>query len=227
MKSPSSHWSSDLDQDFIDKVLVRQAGRPGALLGILQQVQNNHPRKFLPLGNARVHRSEDRHSLVQDFQRRHVLCAVQSRAAGSQHDLGLPRNGLPHQGVAGPVREGDDALRLSGSARWRAGPVVGHNCRWQHNLAHRCLLRSVRIGAGHRGQPCDFRSHERTRIAARIGSAGAAGAQNVTSIRDESSFRRGSQSRPGQASALAPAHCHRHGHLRDRQWSGGRLPCLR
>ena len=49
MKSPSSHWSSDLDQDFIDKVLVRQAGRPGALLAILQQVQNNHPRKFLPL----------------------------------------------------------------------------------------------------------------------------------------------------------------------------------
>ena len=48
MKSPASHWSTDLDQDFIDKVVVRQAGRPGALLAILQQVQNNHPRKFLP-----------------------------------------------------------------------------------------------------------------------------------------------------------------------------------
>jgi NADH-quinone oxidoreductase subunit E len=48
MKSPSSHWSADLDRDFIDKVVVRQAGRPGGLLAILQQVQNNHPRKFLP-----------------------------------------------------------------------------------------------------------------------------------------------------------------------------------
>jgi len=49
MKSPSPQWSSGLDQDFIDKVLVGQTGRPGALLAILQQVQNNHPRKYLPL----------------------------------------------------------------------------------------------------------------------------------------------------------------------------------
>jgi NADH-quinone oxidoreductase subunit E len=36
-------------QDFIDSVLMKQAGRPGALLAILQQIQNNHPRKYLPL----------------------------------------------------------------------------------------------------------------------------------------------------------------------------------
>ena len=36
-------------QDFIDSVLMKQAGRPGALLAILQQVQNHHPRKYLPL----------------------------------------------------------------------------------------------------------------------------------------------------------------------------------
>ena len=41
--------SAELDRDFIDAVLARQAGRPGALLGILQQVQNHHPRKFLPI----------------------------------------------------------------------------------------------------------------------------------------------------------------------------------
>jgi NADH-quinone oxidoreductase subunit E len=41
--------SSGLDRDFIDAVVGRQAGRPGALLGILQQVQNHHPRKFLPM----------------------------------------------------------------------------------------------------------------------------------------------------------------------------------
>jgi NADH-quinone oxidoreductase subunit E len=41
-------WSSDLDRDFIDKVLVRQSGRAGGLLAILQQVQNSHPRKYLP-----------------------------------------------------------------------------------------------------------------------------------------------------------------------------------
>ena len=48
MKSSLAERSPDLDRDFIDKVLVKQAGRPGALLAILQQVQNNHPRKYLP-----------------------------------------------------------------------------------------------------------------------------------------------------------------------------------
>jgi NADH-quinone oxidoreductase subunit E len=49
MKSPSTQWSADLDRDFIDNVLARQAGRPGGLLAILQQVQGNHPRKYLPV----------------------------------------------------------------------------------------------------------------------------------------------------------------------------------
>jgi NADH-quinone oxidoreductase subunit E len=48
MKSFSSQAPSSLDQDFIDKVIAGQSGRPGALLGILQKVQDHHPRKFLP-----------------------------------------------------------------------------------------------------------------------------------------------------------------------------------
>jgi NADH-quinone oxidoreductase subunit E len=48
MNSSSVQASPDLDQDFIDKVVQEQHGRPGALLGILQKAQNNHPRKFLP-----------------------------------------------------------------------------------------------------------------------------------------------------------------------------------
>ena len=48
MKIPLAQWSSNLDRDFIDGVLARQAGRPGGLLAILQQVQNSHPRKYLP-----------------------------------------------------------------------------------------------------------------------------------------------------------------------------------
>src|SRR5580698_10326346 len=48
MKSPSAQWPADLDRDFIDGVVVREAGRPGGLLAILQQVQSSHPRKYLP-----------------------------------------------------------------------------------------------------------------------------------------------------------------------------------
>jgi NADH-quinone oxidoreductase subunit E len=48
MNSPSAQRSSGLDRDFIDQVLTKQAGRAGGLLAILQQVQNSHPRKYLP-----------------------------------------------------------------------------------------------------------------------------------------------------------------------------------
>jgi len=48
MKSSTSQWSSDVDQDFVNKVIARHAGKAGALLAILQDVQNNHPRKYLP-----------------------------------------------------------------------------------------------------------------------------------------------------------------------------------
>jgi NADH-quinone oxidoreductase subunit E len=48
MKSSASQWSSDVDQDFVNTVIGRHTGHAGALLAILQDVQNNHPRKFLP-----------------------------------------------------------------------------------------------------------------------------------------------------------------------------------
>ena len=44
-----SHAATGPDRDFINSVLHHHVGRPGALLAILQQVQNHHPRKYLPL----------------------------------------------------------------------------------------------------------------------------------------------------------------------------------
>ena len=49
MPSPLSQSASDLDQEFVDNVIGKHTGRPGALLAILQQVENRHPRKYLPL----------------------------------------------------------------------------------------------------------------------------------------------------------------------------------
>lgn len=37
------------EQAFIDQVIADQLGRPGALLGILEAVQDRNPRKYLPL----------------------------------------------------------------------------------------------------------------------------------------------------------------------------------
>jgi NADH-quinone oxidoreductase subunit E len=35
------------DQGFVDRVISEQQGRPGALLGILERIQDHHPRKYL------------------------------------------------------------------------------------------------------------------------------------------------------------------------------------
>ncbi len=37
------------DQDLIDRIIVDQAGRPGALLGILEKVQDHTRHKYLPM----------------------------------------------------------------------------------------------------------------------------------------------------------------------------------
>ena len=48
MQSLPSHSLSDAAKHFIDKVILQENGRAGALLAILQRVQDSHARKFLP-----------------------------------------------------------------------------------------------------------------------------------------------------------------------------------
>jgi NADH-quinone oxidoreductase subunit E len=37
------------DQDLIDRIIADHAGRPGALLGILEKLQERNPHKYLPM----------------------------------------------------------------------------------------------------------------------------------------------------------------------------------
>ncbi|HLN01628.1 MAG TPA: NAD(P)H-dependent oxidoreductase subunit E [Bryobacteraceae bacterium] len=41
------------EQAFIDDLIVKRGGRPGALLGILEAVQSHDARKYLPMGTLR------------------------------------------------------------------------------------------------------------------------------------------------------------------------------
>jgi len=43
------------ERDFIDQVIASKNERPGALLGILEAVQEHHPHKYLPIGDAGVY----------------------------------------------------------------------------------------------------------------------------------------------------------------------------
>lgn len=48
MSRAPSQWFAGLDKNFINKAVDDNAGRPGALLAILQAVQNRNPQKYLP-----------------------------------------------------------------------------------------------------------------------------------------------------------------------------------
>jgi NADH-quinone oxidoreductase subunit E len=49
MKSAPAPPAKPADHEFIDRVIAAQSGRSGALLSILEAVQEHHPYKYLPL----------------------------------------------------------------------------------------------------------------------------------------------------------------------------------
>ena len=53
MHSIERRASTDSSLAFIDAIVARHAGRPGALLGILEAVQEKTPHNFLPAETLR------------------------------------------------------------------------------------------------------------------------------------------------------------------------------
>jgi len=48
MHAPTQERLNAAERTFIDQVIAKRAGHPGALLGILESVQDHHPNKYLP-----------------------------------------------------------------------------------------------------------------------------------------------------------------------------------
>jgi len=49
MHGPPQERLNAADRGFIDQLILKRAGRPGALLGILESAQEHHPHKYLPV----------------------------------------------------------------------------------------------------------------------------------------------------------------------------------
>ena len=99
------------DQDLIDRIIGEQAGRPGALLGILEKLQEHNRAQVPADGDARVRGRAHGRPPVAGLQRRHVLRPLQPRAAGHAHGGHLPRHRLPHPRLAGAARAREAAAR--------------------------------------------------------------------------------------------------------------------
>jgi NADH-quinone oxidoreductase subunit E len=126
MKSPSSQRPSDLDEDFVNKVLIRHNGRPGALLAILQEIQNNHPRKYLPRETldyiaTRAHIPLSRIFSVATFyagfnlkpQGRNTNCVCRGTACHTRGSRGLLEKTMISLGLRAPEEGEADQLALT------------------------------------------------------------------------------------------------------------------
>ena len=49
MQSVAMQRPEDFNQEFVDTVIAERAGRPGALLGILEKLQEHNPSHYLPV----------------------------------------------------------------------------------------------------------------------------------------------------------------------------------
>ncbi len=81
------------DQDLLDRVIAEQGGRPGSLLSILEKLQEQHRNKYLPMETLEYVAARTGVPQAQRLQRRHLLRALQPRAAGHAH--GRPSAAAP------------------------------------------------------------------------------------------------------------------------------------
>jgi len=116
MTTQAQSQPDQAEQEFVDRVIARYQGRPGALLGILEAVQEHHPHKYLPMyildyiaarteiPRARIYSVATFYALFNlEPQGRHTVCICRGTAChtrGSRNllerlklELGLTANG--------------------------------------------------------------------------------------------------------------------------------------
>ena len=90
---------------YADRTIAARSGRPGALLGILEAIQEHHPHKYLSFRNPGIRRRKNRHPLAQIYSVVTFFALFNLEPQGQAHHLHLPRNGLPHPRIARPAGE--------------------------------------------------------------------------------------------------------------------------
>jgi NADH-quinone oxidoreductase subunit E len=113
------------DQDFVDRVIAEQSGRPGALLTVLERIQDRHPQKYLPVETLEYIASRADIPLAQvqsvvtfyalfnlEPQGKHVVSVCRGTACHTRGSRGLLERLKLEMGVDG-VHEESEADKLS------------------------------------------------------------------------------------------------------------------
>ena len=222
MLSPATQQSQNFDQAFVDTVIAERTGRPGALLGILEKVQEHNPSHYLPssvleyiaaktgIPLSRIYSVVTFYALFSlEPQGRNTVCICRGTAChtrGSRDlletammSLGLqPGQDGEMEGLSVTTPDGDATLRtVACFGQCALAPVVEVNHTIFGHMNERSLIKEI----------------ER----ARQGRPAA-----MTAIRDLANFNAVHGAGLAKLLPLAAAHRRRHGHLRVGQRRRGR-----
>ncbi len=152
------------ERAFIDQAIANQSDRPGALLGILEAVQDHNPRKYLPMETLRYVAAKTGIPPSQVFsvatfyalfnlqpQGDNTICICRGTACHTRGSRNLLDSLRLELGVGQADESGDtdDADKVGAHDR---GPEV--------HGAHRRMFRAMRAGPGGRNQPQHLRPCE-------------------------------------------------------------------
>ena len=138
------------EKAFMDQSIAEHCGRPGALLGILEAVQDRNRRKYLPeeslryiarqmnIPLSRMYSVATFYALFNlDAQGDNTICICRGTACHTRNSRASAGKPAPRAGL------GDRGRR---AMKHRQANLTSQ--RWQVHGPHRGLLRAVRAGAG-------------------------------------------------------------------------------
>jgi len=161
------------EQLFIDKIIRKRLGRPGALLGILEEVQAHHPKKYLPLDVLRYVALKTEVTLSKIYsvatfyalfnlqpQGENSVCICRGTACHTRGSRNLLQGVLLDLGLELPTEEGggnaDKILLTTPDQRFTVrtvacfgqcalAPVVEVNHRICGHVSERTLQREIQV----------------------------------------------------------------------------------
>ena len=123
LKEPERAPLPPAEQSFIDKAIADLAGKPGALLAVLQRVQDHHPHKFLSCGvleyiadrmdlpPAQIYGVSTFYALFnQEPQGEHTICICRGTACHTRGSRNLLQRLRLELGLPDESEDGADKL---------------------------------------------------------------------------------------------------------------------
>ena len=138
---------------FADRTIAAHAGRPGALLGILERIQEHHPHKYLSPDILEYVADRTGTPLSQIYSVVTFYALFNLEPQGDTPSASAAEPPATRAGSRNLLQRLRLELGLPEESEDGADKICAHHAGRHYSPAHRRLLRPVRAGAGGRGGP--------------------------------------------------------------------------